>query len=105
MIKHIVVWNLADEAEGQDKAANIAEMKRRLDACQGIVPGMITFEVTAAQSGLEASWDMLLYSEFESVEALQAYVVHPTHQEAGTFIRKVVTVRDAFDYDSANLIP
>jgi len=79
MIKHIVMWQLKDHAEGADKAANAQKMKTLLDACAGIVPGMGVFEVAVAQPGLECTYDVVLYSEFESGAALDAYQNHPQH--------------------------
>jgi len=43
MIKHIVMWKLKELAEGADRATNAAEMKRRLDACAQLVPGILAF--------------------------------------------------------------
>lgn len=63
MIKHIVMWTFKDEALGRDKAGNVAEVKRQLDALPDIVPGMGLFEVVPAQPGLEASYDLCLYSK------------------------------------------
>jgi hypothetical protein len=98
MLKHIVMWKLKDHAEGADRAANAQEMKRRLDACAGIVPGMGAFEVTLAQPGLEATYDVVLYSEFEDKAALEAYAHHPTHQALAPFIGAIREARQCMDY-------
>lgn len=100
MIKHIVMWKLKDHAEGADRAANAAELKRRLDTCAGIVPGMLKFEVALAQPGLEATYDAILYSEFDSKEALDAYVAHPTHKAVVPFIGAVREARQCMDYEA-----
>ena len=99
MIKHIVMWKLKDEAEGADRAANALEMKRRLDACADIVPGILKFEVTLAQPGLEATYDVVLYSEFEDKAALEAYATHPTHKALVPFIGAVREARQCMDYE------
>jgi quinol monooxygenase YgiN len=99
MIKHIVMWKLKDQAEGGDRAANAAEMKRRLDACASIVPGILKFEVTIAQPGLEATYDVVLYSEFADKAALEAYVKHPTHQAVVPFIGAIREARQCMDYE------
>jgi heme-degrading monooxygenase HmoA len=99
MIKHIVMWKLKEHAEGADKLANAREMKRRLDECAAIVPGIRTFEVTLAQPGLEATYDVVLYSEFDSREALQAYIDHPTHKAVVPFIGAVREGRQCMDYE------
>jgi heme-degrading monooxygenase HmoA len=100
MIKHIVMWKLKDHAEGADRAANAAEMKRRLDTCAGIVPGMLKFEVVLAQPGLEATYDVVLYSEFASKDALEAYAKHPAHQAVVPFIGAVRDARQCMDYEA-----
>lgn len=99
MIKHIVMWKLKDHAEGADRAANAAELKRRLDTCAGIVPGMLKFEVALAQPGLEATYDAILYSEFDSKESLDAYINHPTHKAVVPFIGSVRESRQCMDYE------
>jgi hypothetical protein len=99
MLKHIVMWKLKDHAEGADRAANAVEMKRRLDACANIVPGQIKFEVTLAQPGLEATYDVVLYSEFENKATLDAYVQHPAHQAVVPFIGAIREGRQCMDYE------
>jgi hypothetical protein len=56
-------------------------MKQKLDACaKTLFQACTQFEVALAQPGLEATYDVVLYSEFASKEALDAYAAHPTHQ-------------------------
>lgn len=99
MIKHIVMWKLKGQAEGAARAANAQEMKRRLDACAHIVPGIVTFEVTLAQPDLEATYDVVLYSEFTDRAALKAYIEHPTHQAVVPFIGAIREARQCMDYE------
>ena len=99
MIKHIVMWKLKEQAEGADRRANAEEMKRRLDACADIVPGILQFEVALAQPGLEATYDVVLVSAFENKEALEAYASHPTHQALMPFFKAVRDERQCMDYE------
>jgi len=98
MIKHIVMWKLKDHAEGADRAANAAKMKLQLLACAGIVPGILKLEVGIAEPGLEATYDVVLYAEFESKEALDAYQSHPQHQALKPFFGAVRDARQCMDY-------
>ncbi|MEO8598269.1 MAG: Dabb family protein [bacterium] len=98
MIKHIVMWQLKDHAEGADKASNAVKMQQMLESCNGIVPGILKLEVALAQEGLEATYDVVLYSEFESVAALDAYQNHPKHQAIKPFIGAVRLARQCMDY-------
>jgi len=98
MLKHIVMWTLKDHAQGAGRAANAQEMKRRLDACAQLVPGILAFEVNLAQPGLEATCDVILYAEFTDAAALAAYGAHPTHQALIPFFKAVRTGRECMDY-------
>jgi hypothetical protein len=97
-LKHIVLWKLKDHAEGADKASNALKLKALLDGCAGIVPGMIRFEAVVAQPGLEATYDVLLNSEFESQAALDAYQNHPAHVAIKPFFGAVREARQCMDY-------
>ena len=99
MIKHIVMWQLKDHAEGADKATNAIKMKALLDACANIVPGIIRLEVAIAKPGLEATYDVVLYSEFASTAALDAYQNHPQHLALKPFVSAVRLARQCMDYE------
>ena len=98
MLKHIVMWKLKDQAEGADKAANARKMKSLLDGCANLVPGILKFEAALAQPGLEATYDVVLYSEFESQAALDAYQDHPEHIAIKPFIGAIREARQCMDY-------
>ena len=100
MIKHIVMWKLKDFAEGQDKLANAVKMKQMLDGCAKLVPGTLKFEVALAQPGLEATYDVVLYSEFDSKQSLDAYADHPEHVAVKPFIGAVRAERQCMDYEA-----
>jgi hypothetical protein len=99
MIKHIVMWQLKDHAEGADKATNAIKMKALLDACSDIVPGIVKLEVAIAQAGLEATYDVVLYSEFESAAALDGYQNHPQHLALKPFVSAIRLARQCMDYE------
>jgi quinol monooxygenase YgiN len=99
MLRHIVMWKLKETAEGADKLANSGKMKVMLDACADIVPGILRFEVALAQPGLEATYDIVLYSEFESRAALDAYQAHPQHAALKPFFGAVREARQCMDYE------
>jgi heme-degrading monooxygenase HmoA len=100
MLKHIVMWKLKDHAEGADRAANAAKMKALLDGCRDVVPGIVEFEVALAQPGLEATYDVVLYSVFADKAALDAYQDHPKHVAVKPFIGAVRLERQCMDYET-----
>lgn len=99
MLKHIVMWKLKDHAEGADRAANAIKLKALLQGCANIVPGIITFEAVLAQPGLEATYDVVLYSEFTDKQALNAYLEHPAHVAIKPFVAAVRSERQCMDYE------
>jgi heme-degrading monooxygenase HmoA len=99
MLKHIVMWKLKDHAEGADKATNAARLKQLLDGCSNLVPGIAEFEVAVAQPGLEATYDVVLYSVFADRESLAAYQEHPDHVALKPFIGSVRLERQCMDYE------
>lgn len=98
MVKHIVVWTLKEQAEGNDKATNAHLVKEKLESLQGRIPGLLKIEVGIDFSRTESSGDIVLYSEFESKEALDNYQAHPLHKAAGAFIKEVQSGRRMIDY-------
>lgn len=99
MLKHIVMWKLKEFAEDADKHTNARKMKERLDACAEIVPGILKFEVAIAQAGLEATYDVVLYSEFAGKAALDAYQSHPQHVALKPFFGAIREARQCMDYE------
>ena len=99
MLKHIVFWRLHDEAEGNNKATNLQLVKEKLEALNGVIPGLIKLEIGADISRSDASYDFALYSELESPEALEVYRTHPAHLEAQAFLFAVVSDRIVVDYE------
>ena len=100
MLKHIVMWKFKPEAEGADKVANLVRAKALLDACAGLTPGMRMLEVAIAQPGLECTYDLVLYAEFDDAAALDAYQNHPQHLAVKPFIGAVRLERQCMDYQT-----
>jgi len=101
MIKHIVVWKLKDEANGNKKEANAMLIKKGLENLKGKIEGLLNIEVGIDFLGGN-NFDVVLYSEFTSKEALNFYQNHPLHQAVLPFIREAVTDRKAVDYEIYN---
>lgn len=99
MIKHIVTWKLKDSANGNDKATNAKKIKEMLENLRGKIPGMVHIEVGIDYSRTDASFDLLLYSEFESKAALDGYQSHPLHKAVMPFIGEARLERVLVDYE------
>ncbi|MDD5240814.1 MAG: Dabb family protein [Sulfuricella sp.] len=98
MIKHLVMWRL-DEAAG-DKPGNALKLKQLLENLNGKIPGLLKLEVGIDFSREGESSDVVLYSEFESRQALAGYLTHPAHAEAAPFVKSVRAERRLVDYEA-----
>jgi quinol monooxygenase YgiN len=98
MIKHIVMWRL-DETAG-DKTGNARKVKQLLEGLNGRIPGLLKLEVGIDFSQESESSDVVLYSEFESRQALGAYQAHPAHAEVAPFVKSVRAERRVVDYEA-----
>ena len=100
MIRHIVAWRLKDSALGNDKAANARQMKEKLEALRGRIPGLLRLDVGLDFSATENSSDLVLVTEFDSRAALAAYQVHPEHKAVVAFVSQIVAERRLIDYEA-----
>ena len=97
-IRHVVAWKLAAEDAGE-RAADAAEVARRLNALDGVVPQLRSISAGANSAYPDTNWDVTLVADFDSLAALEEYQVHPAHEEVAAFIRSVVASRVAVDFE------
>lgn len=98
MIRHVVSWKLA-EPDAALRGEQAAEVARRLNALMGIVPELRAVSAGANVAHPDANWDVTLVADVDSLDALEAYQVHPAHKEAGAYIKSVVASRVAVDFE------
>ena len=98
MVKHIVLWKLKEEAHGNDKATNAKLIKEKLEDLSGKIEGLLKIEVGIDFLG-NNNYDVVLYSELASREALDIYQAHPLHQAVLPFVKEAVSDRKAVDYE------
>jgi len=100
MIKHIVFFTLAENAEGKSKAENAAVIKSELENLKKFIPEIKKIEVGInCPNAPKTDFDIALYSEFDSFETLNIYQEHPNHKSVAAYIGKVRTSRAAVDYE------
>lgn len=93
MVKHIVMYTLK---EGVDKPAAVEKIASLLEPLVGQIPGLQWMEINETFQG---GMDYVLYSEFDSREALGAYAVHPLHLAAKDQFWNMIDTRVAGDYE------
>ncbi len=98
MIRHLVTFQLASTDE-QTRSSGAQEMKRRLEALRGVVPGLERLEVHFDLGRVANHWPVVLVSDFASEAALEAYQTHPRHVEVVSWMNDgVITDRCVVDY-------
>ena len=96
MVKHIILWKLKDEYNNDDIKKS---MKESLEALVGLIPGLLEMKIQTEKLS-SSSADVMLYSVFESADALSGYSAHPEHVKvADTKVRPYVDTRLCLDFD------
>lgn len=98
MIRHIVMWNVAG-ATAEEKQRNIERVRRGFHGLRGGIPGLIHLEIGVDASTVDYACDVVLFSEFESWEALRAYAEHPDHLRVRDELAGVRIARHQVDYE------
>ena len=99
MFKHIVFWKLKETANGASRAENARLMKERFEEIANMLDGLRLMEVGLNVIDGDEAADVVLYTEFESRAAFEAYVQHPAHQALIGFVRDVRLERRVIDYE------
>ena len=99
MIKHILFLRFNESAYGNDKQTNVKIFEEKLFTIQKKVKGLIKVEVGFDFSNEKDSSDVVLYSEFESKEALHQYQIHPDHEDLKKWLSEVRYERRVVDYE------
>ena len=97
MVKHIVMWQFKDFAEGKSKEENILFIKEKLENLVNIIPQIKSLEV-GKNILPDTDYDAILYSEFNSPEDLEIYQNHPEHKKISGYISKIRNDRISGDY-------
>jgi hypothetical protein len=98
MIRHIVMWQLHEQAEGAQKVLNIEKAKGLLMSCSQVVPGIREFEVATATPGMDCTHDLVLHMLVDDAQVLAAYQNHPQHVAIKPFMKAVVRERCCMDF-------
>jgi len=95
MLTHVVFFRLKDKSK-----ETIEKVKNDLLALKDEIPLIKSLEVGVDILHTERSFDIVLYSKFDSLEDMQAYQVHPAHVKFSEYIQTVKDVIYAVDYES-----
>lgn len=94
MIVHIVMFKFKDE----NKALNMAKVQQRLIKLESLIPNLRSMEVGINFNDSDRSFDLSLYSTFETQEDLNAYAIHEEHKKVIEIIKSVIIESKVVDY-------
>ncbi|MEO7005517.1 MAG: Dabb family protein [Terrimesophilobacter sp.] len=97
MLRHVVSWKLAT-GDPEQKAAQSAEIRRRLAELVPLVPSVRQLTVGGDTAVTAGNWDLVLIADYDDADGLAAYQTHPEHQKVATFIRSVISDRTCVDF-------
>lgn len=97
MIKHIVMWKVSGNTQ-EHKMETALFVKNRFESLIGRVPGLEKLEVGLDISGVDYACDVVLYTEFDSIQSLKAYASHPEHLRVKEELGDCRTARYQVDY-------
>jgi hypothetical protein len=95
VITHVVFFKLKDPSP-----ENMEKARAAIAGLEGRIPQLRHLEVGVDLLRSERSYDLALVSRFDSLADLQAYQVHPVHQEVVKYLREVSASILAVDYES-----
>ena len=98
MVKHIVLFKLKEELPATEKQAVMNQFKEAIEALPAKISVIRKIEVGLNVNPAEV-WDIALYSEFDSLEDVKTYAVHPDHVAAGKLLADVKLNRACVDYE------
>jgi len=102
MIRHIVLWKLKPELKQTKGTPDAEHMEPSLAAMRGGIPGLRLIELKRNALESPDSADLILYSEFDSWEALESYQTHPLHEDFKKLIAAVRTERRSADFETSH---
>jgi len=97
MVKHIVLWELKQEAKGEKLEDTINILNAKFKGLIGVIKGLGAIEVGSNYNG--GKFDIALYCEFSSKEAEKAYQAHSEHLKIKEIVQSLVCDRASIDYE------
>jgi Stress responsive A/B Barrel Domain len=91
------MWNLLGDTE-EEKVHNIQRLSQSFESLRGRIPGLTYLEIGVDQSRVDYACDVVLYSEFESLQALTNYATHPEHLRVKDEVAGLRIARHQVDY-------
>lgn len=100
MLRHIVMFEFIKEFEGKSAIENAVTAKGMLLGLMDKIDYIRRMEVGINDAEADGSnYTLCLTCDFDTIDDLNAYAVHPEHLKAAAFIGKVKISRACVDYE------
>lgn len=98
MVKHIVLFKLKEDVPVGEKLAVMTRFKEAIEALPAKIDVIRKIEVGLNINQAE-TWNIALYSEFDTLDDVKYYAVHPDHLAVGKLLAEVKESRACVDYE------
>lgn len=97
MVKHIVLFRLDDQLPQEQLARLVQDFRTAILALPARIPLIRRIEVEA-NINPDEKFHIALCGEFDSLDDVRAYAVHPDHVAAAGIIKPYIAARACTDY-------
>lgn len=98
MVKHIVMFKLKETLAADVKVQVMNDFKAAIEALPATIPFIRRVFVGLNMNPAE-QWDICLESEFDSLDDVKAYAVHPDHVAAAGILKDAKADRACVDFE------
>jgi hypothetical protein len=101
MIKHVVFFQMKNEALGNTAKENAEMLRGRFHEISAQIPGVLSCETGENINAEKTFYDFCLIQAFASPVHLRDYLAHPLHQQLRETVFAVIDHRVVVDYLTA----
>jgi hypothetical protein len=99
MVKHIVFFKLKSHLTPDEKAQVTSAFKSAIEALPAQIPFIRRVYVSGNINPAE-QWDIVLESEFDTLQEVKAYSAHPAHIAAAGILKEAKADRACVDFEA-----
>jgi len=98
------MWKLREFPSREDKLKTARNLRQKLLEMKKSIKQIKTIEVGInAEKASASNYDVILITQFASMEDLQGYKTHPAHQELVDYLQTIRELRSAIDYETVDM--
>jgi len=99
MIRHIVMFKLKEYDSESEKTAAANEVLKRLDELPVAIDLIRRYKAGIDVRKLDWSYDIVLEMDFDTIADIDAYTVHPAHQDFIAFNKDYSAAKVCIDFE------